>query len=140
MGFSRYWFITEDIPKREFNKFIKYAKIIIDININQGIKLKGRHNDDEPVITSEYITLNGVDEDGYETFVINRISSNNEWSSCKTQRKPYDKVVYELLFLAKYIFKDKYFKSMSGVGGNMYDTEYIKQIVDREENLKKLLK
>jgi len=49
-----------------------------------------------PIADENEIIFNGKGEDGHETFVLTREASG-EFEFCKTDHKPYDKVVVEVL-------------------------------------------
>lgn len=55
-------------------------------------------NDDEPLISTNEIIFNGIEDNGHETMVLDRNGSGFQF--CKTARKPYDRAVCCLLMIA----------------------------------------
>ncbi len=145
MGFTRYWTIKKEIPKRKFDKFIEYAKIVVVHNQTEGMKLGDFGGEDEPIFEKELLGLNGTGDEAHESFVIRRIPKicewdrkNDGWEFCKTNAKPYDRVVYELLYLARHIFGDKYFVFNGDDDGEVedgdtaYDITNLNKIINRD--------
>lgn len=100
MGFSHYW-RQKSIPTTEqwnaiandFNKLQAAALITTPFPIQ-------RKCDDAaaPVVTNEYISFNGIGEDGHETMMLEKYG--RDFNFCKTADKPYDRAVVALLILA----------------------------------------
>ena len=107
MGFTRYWTVKKELPQDKFDTFISNAKKVVEHHQKNGIELGDYGGEGEPIFENGTLALNGVGENGHESFVIER---KENWSFCKTALKPYDTVVYELLYLAKHIFGDEYFE------------------------------
>jgi hypothetical protein len=96
MGFTRYFEYFTDLDEDKFKEFSSTCRVIIE---NFGVPL-------EDVTIDDYqVRFNGVDEDGHENFSITR--HHPGFKFCKTQLKPYDKVVCGCLYVAKIIFGDK---------------------------------
>lgn len=55
--------------------------------------------DSKPVITQDVLSFNGISPDDYETFSLSR--KRKDFNFCKTQYRPYDKVVVAILMLAE---------------------------------------
>jgi len=108
MGFTRYWTIKKTIPHDKWDSFLKYANSIIEYSISDGIPLGDGSGEGSPEIDKDSIELNGVDEDSYESFSFKRVRKGNGWEFCKTAHKPYDRVVYELLYLASIVLGEEY--------------------------------
>ena len=102
MGYSNYWNWDGiknkedvDLLLKKVNKILKKHKDII----------RKEYNQDLPAVCSEKcILFNGIGDDGHETFYF-RLSG--DWNFCKTARKPYDEVVWEVLKAVKKLFPDK---------------------------------
>lgn len=58
--------------------------------------------DSKPVITQDVLSFNGIAPDDYETFSLNRMKE--DFNCCKTQYRPYDKVIVAILMLAEQCF------------------------------------
>jgi hypothetical protein len=52
-----------------------------------------------PEITDKHIVFNGTGDDGHETFIL--CFGQQEWSFCKTARKPYDVLVVTVLMFCE---------------------------------------
>lgn len=64
---------------------------------------------------SRGIFFNGVDEDGHEPFILERqLDQNNPFNFCKTNQKPYDKVVTACLIVLSFYMEDLVQISSSG--------------------------
>lgn len=146
MGFTRYWTIKRKIPQDKFNKFIDYAKIVVDYNTTQGIKLGDASGENVPEFNKELIALNGVGDDSHESFIIRRVPkickwdrSNDGWEFCKTNAKPYDRVVFELLYIAHQIFGDDYIEYNGDDDGDYeetpYDIKHLTKIINRDTKI-----
>lgn len=66
----------------------------------------------EPYVAMDRIEFNGIEEDGCETMVLDRLRSG--FSCCKTRRRPYDRVVIALLCLADYFAPEVWLISSDG--------------------------
>jgi len=93
MGYTHYWQHNLDFSEADWKSITDYAKSVIKTS---GIPLAGSHGvkGTKPEITDEDIWLNGVEKDSHETFYVAR---HRDSGFCKTERKPYDKVVVDIL-------------------------------------------
>ena len=102
-GYTHYWKgkFTDD----EWKEIINGTKQIIKKAEAKKIKIMGPDGTGKPVISSTEISFNGDEENGkdYETF---ELLKNGKSAFCKTNEKPYDKVVVSVLALAKEIHTD----------------------------------
>lgn len=112
MGYTHYFTTTgaslnkdqADGIIKSINKVFKQHKRIIQrefdnpapAQIETALNLSGK--------LAVGIFLNGIGEDGHETFAINTGAS--EWGFCKTARKPYDIVVCKVLLILKHYLGD----------------------------------
>ena len=55
------------------------------------------NNDERPICNDDLIRFNGIEDEGNETFLF--LNEMEEFSFCKTARKPYDVVVCECLIV-----------------------------------------
>lgn len=94
MGYTHYFETASHIKDEDWNDFCEICKKILQI---ADIPLAREFNLplEPPVITDKLVRFNGIDEDGHETFYIER--SYAGFGFCKTARKPYDKVVVTCL-------------------------------------------
>lgn len=97
MGYTHYWEKVKDFPDERFALFTQDVKRIIETT---DVPLRMEFDTDHPpLVTEEAIHLNGVEEDGHETFGIVRDIPGFDF--CKTNRKPYDVVVCACLIALK---------------------------------------
>ena len=97
MGYTRYWNRT-DKPLDE--DFVEFCKGVVEDCKRRGIRIRDGFGENEPVITTEKIWINGdadINSD-HETFYI---GSETGFEFCKTARKPYDYAVRKILSEAK---------------------------------------
>lgn len=119
MGYTNYWNLKTNIKKFD-SKFLEDAKKIID---DCGVELANYNGTagTSPTINETLISFNGVGDDSHETFYIN-LKEPEDFSFCKTARKPYDVVVKcFLMLLQKYGYLTKPFS----FDGNANEQEYI---------------
>ena len=96
MGFSHYWKTEKSFSRKQWTELSALAKKIfaatmIPIQFESDIS-------DPPIIDNDGIRFNGVDDDGHETFLLDRRIRSFDF--CKTARKPYDDVVIAVLIAA----------------------------------------
>lgn len=104
MGYTNYWNFKKNVTiNSNMNKRYELAKNEINdllnyVQMNNIVKIK---NDSDHLI----INFNGdpTTNNDHENFVLlDTLQENvNDWSFCKTARKPYDKVVISSLFILK---------------------------------------
>ena len=94
IGYTHFFEKAININDENWNGFCEICKKILQI---ADIPLAREFNLplEPPVITDKLVRFNGIDEDGHETFYIER--SYTGFGFCKTARKPYDKVVVACL-------------------------------------------
>ncbi len=148
MGFTRYWTLKKEIPQDKYKQLSNYSETIVNYEMSNGIKI-GRLDGDggEPEFTDEIIAFNGVGDDSHESFVIPRTPEGDGWDFCKTAIKPYDKVVYGILYLTYKFLGDEYF-SFSGDDGcdsenidddQAYDVSQIDKILNRDKKISEIV-
>ena len=97
MGYTHYWRnVGLVIDEASFADFVEDVKQISATAQEAGIGIVEEYTDNE-------IIINGVAENGHETFVFSRTPEPFEF--CKTNGKPYDIVVTAILIHAKKMFK-----------------------------------
>jgi len=111
MGYTHYWkSVGLVIDEASFVDFINDVKQISATAQEAGIGIVEDYTPDE-------IIINGIAENGHETFVFSRTPEPFEF--CKTNGKPYDMVVVAILIHAKKCFPSLKIKS----DGNWADLE-----------------
>jgi hypothetical protein len=100
--------------KAAWPQLVKDAETIIDA---AGVAVSGPTEDEDVVMPplaneKDGIYINGVGEEAYEPFVLNRV--NDGFPFCKTARREYDDVVTCILLRAK-LLAPKSFKLLSVV-------------------------
>lgn len=97
MGYTHYWrSVGLVLDEASFADFKEDVKKITETAQEAGIGLVEDYTDNE-------IIINGIAENGHETFVFSRTPEPFEF--CKTNGKPYDMVVVATLIHAKKMFK-----------------------------------
>ena len=110
MGYTNYHYQKESFTDGEWQNIQRYKKKIIQ-HFNY-IEIEEDTSDDDT------ISLNGVGENSHETFIISKekreldswekkdswivenYKENGAFRFCKTNRKPYDKIVWNILLVA----------------------------------------
>ena len=118
MGYTHYFNFKEDIKTFSEN-------VLKDINrISNDYKSIIRYESDsveKPLITTTEIHLNGIEDDGYETFILT--SNAIDFNFCKTAEKPYDLPVCEILLILKHYYKDNFDLRSDGFSISKQDFE-----------------
>ncbi len=104
MGYTHYWDHVDFTDKQ-------WAKIQVKaIKILEAAKASGLvlvWEDDRPSWPAEVsiacIRFNGLDDDGHETFMLERMAT--DFTFCKTARKPYDAAVVAMLIMVAEVSK-----------------------------------
>jgi len=118
MGYTHYF---------EHKKVSKdtWAKIVVDC-------VKVMHAIDttfEQEFTDKTITINGIGEEGHETFILERKGSDG-FTFCKTARKPYDLFVCACLLIYKHYSSNT--MDLSSDGFNKDGTEEDEWVAARD--------
>ena len=95
MGYTHYW-KSEGFTNEEWDQLTRGVKEIL---AKTDVPLAGDNGGGTPEITDSHVWLNGVGDDGHETFYLTDEPTKFEF--CKTAHKPYDEVVVAILKLAK---------------------------------------
>jgi hypothetical protein len=99
MGYTHYF----NHEKTTTEKWDVITNDIIKLIKNTDVPLansEGKLNT-KPEITNRYVSLNGVEENSHEQFVL-KIQGSNGFCFCKTANKPYDLIVCACLIIYKY--------------------------------------
>lgn len=97
MGYTNYWHCAKKC--KEFDPhFLEVVNKIIE---KSNVPLEGDSEPkSKPIISPTMIIFNGAEPDDYETFVLEANTEYDEFSFCKTARRPYDVVCKAVLLLA----------------------------------------
>jgi hypothetical protein len=125
MGYTHYFRMRSDLDQNIWNLFIKDVKEIIKMAEKDGISIvDGMGNPGtEPKIDSDFVILNGEQDEEYESLWISRKDSDRRQSHhkeeyvfgfCKTQYRPYDPVVVSILSSLKRYFPENVLISSDG--------------------------
>jgi hypothetical protein len=94
MGYTHYWINIQTINSEQWRDICAFAhKTIKEENV--PLLFEYDEPETEPDINEALIRFNGDDEDGHETFLLEREATDFQF--CKTSRKPYDVVVGKIL-------------------------------------------
>lgn len=118
MGYTHYQHQKREVSPEAWEKICDATRKIIE-EADAPLAFEYNEPDEEPLIDGECIRFNGIEDDGHETFVLNRRGSG--FSFCKTARKPYDIVVCAILIVAEH-FSDGAFDVSSD--GRMDEEEW----------------
>ena len=99
MGYTHYWTMKNKLSSDTIARMILFT--------NEAIRQFGKDNivngmgekDSKPQVTTDCITLNGLGDDSYETFLLNFKDPGD--NHCKTEQKPYDTLVVACLACAE---------------------------------------
>jgi len=102
MGYTHYWKQTRWVEVAEWRRILSEIRLIPKlatdepgVAIGDGMGAEGS----APIYGDDRILFNGIGQDGYEGFCVDRLTkrlppSSDDWTNCcKTGRKPYDPVV-----------------------------------------------
>ena len=91
MGYTHYW-RHSSFSDEEWDEICARARSILNAT---DVPLQWEYDVEQPPqVNHEAIRFNGVEDDGHETFYLEK---NSKGEFCKTARKPYDEVVVALL-------------------------------------------
>ena len=96
MGYTHYWKTEKAFSREQWTELSALAKKIFattKIPVQFGYDISN-----PPIIDNDGIRFNGVDNEGHETFLLDRRPAS--FVFCKTARKPYDQVVLAVLMAA----------------------------------------
>lgn len=99
MGYTHHWSNSTPIGDSEWDAITTRAREILTHAQDQlGIAISEEYDVNRiPVVNDTEIRFNGYADEGHETFYIGRDA--DDYSFCKTARKPYDTVVVAMLQL-----------------------------------------
>jgi len=99
MGYTHHWNNSRPIDDSEWEAITTRARQILRVAQDDlGIALSEEYDVNRmPIVSEKEIRFNGYADEGHETFMITRDA--DDYSFCKTARKPYDVVVVAMLQL-----------------------------------------
>ncbi len=103
MGYTHYWTKSRNFTDEEWLDIMKASAEIMSRTINTyNIPLAFEYDKptEKPLVSTELIRFNGIDEDGHETFYFDICA--NDFEFCKTARKDYDATVVAILIYIKH--------------------------------------
>jgi hypothetical protein len=113
MGYTHYVYRKPTLDTEAWSRYVSaIKKMYADPEVKKLIAEEYDAVDKPPIVDREIVKFNGLDQDGHETFYLERISrwpgdpreGGRSFQFCKTARKPYDKVVICALLAAKTAF------------------------------------
>jgi len=114
MGYTNYWYQHEDFTDEEWHKiqvFFHGLKMVY----GGGAYLKADHIINDETTSDSHVRFNGTKGQDYETFYLQKYADINldyegshpAFNFCKTNRNPYDAIVWALLSYARYVKGDR---------------------------------
>ena len=110
MGYTNYWYQHEDFTDEEWHKiqvFFHGLKMVY----GGGAYLKADHIINDETSSDSHVRFNGTKGQDYETFELKKSciydDHNVTFNFCKTNRNPYDGIVWALLSYARYVKGDR---------------------------------
>jgi hypothetical protein len=122
MGYTHYW------RKLKFSnagwKELRGLTETVMANLPTNVKIAWEYDSEDKAVevSAKCIRFNGVGEEGHETFMLERKSSDFEF--CKTNRKSYDLAVCSVLILASLLCESGQISS-DGIGDTYTDSEWV---------------
>ena len=118
MGYTQYVRQQRDFTEEEWEAILIASQEIVD---QVGVPIQYEYDDPSPpLFSTSRIHFNGVEEDGHETFALDRVKTSG-FDFCKTARKPYDLPVAAILLWVAYNYPDAI--HFSSDGSNEWDYE-----------------
>lgn len=99
MGYTHYWEIQKQLNVQDEDWLRFCLAVSADLWTHKDVIQREYNNSEPPLINQDQITFNGKDDNGHETFSLER--SSEGFHFCKTREKPYDRAVVNVLLLAK---------------------------------------
>ena len=117
MGYTNYWYQYRDFTDSEWIEIVDYFNTLMQKEEYRKLVDLGSVNKNEPIQQAKYedqeIYFDGGEGGSCETFVLNKHEPKPRYERdktyfnfCKTNRLPYDKVVWKLLKFIKLVVLD----------------------------------
>lgn len=134
MGYTHYWYRKRKIEESIMEKIVNDTyKVLSKLSIG----LVGDYQASVPIINTDIILFNGLNDDAHETCVFPRIfnpcdgikaiSNNLLFDCCKTANKPYDLAVTSFLIIAKHYLKDNLIVRSDGEISDWFEGQQVVQ-------------
>tara|TARA_B110000285_G_C14623935_1_gene380351 strand:+ start:106 stop:486 length:381 start_codon:yes stop_codon:yes gene_type:complete len=126
MGYTNYWYQHEDFTEEEWMK-IKIFYHGLNTVHGGGFLQGADHLMQDETSSGEHIQFNGAKGQDCETFELRKSciydDHNVAFNFCKTNRNPYDAMVWALLSYARYVKGDRSQFVVSNDDGEHYGKE-----------------
>ncbi len=113
MGYTHYWYQMRDATPDQWVAICEAAQKIV---AKSAVPVSREYDEknEQPFFGIDKIRLNGVGDDGHETFLFTRkkgrplvtVDDGSTFAFCKTAHKPYDIVVCAILVVAHHYAPD----------------------------------
>ena len=116
MGYTHYWKTTQPMTAYEWADICKSAityctRSSVPVHIETSLYMPAPYGKETKRIRSS-ISIEGIGEAGYETFVLYPYEEN--FACCKTGRRPYDEIIVAVLNRAAERCPEKFFWRSDG--------------------------
>ena len=98
MGYTHYWDVKKPFTAKNWLAFVKDAKKLIKTSSVHLAGPRGKTRT-KPILNISEVSFNGVEDDAHETCRLT--PGYTGFDFCKTAEKPYDKIVVDILMLAR---------------------------------------
>lgn len=106
MGYTHYWYRTNEFTDSQWTDFIAGVKTITE-RTSPKLVYESTEPRRKPRIDDVTVRFNGSGKEGHETFQIkNFVPTGDNFDFCKTARKPYDLAVTACLAYLDSIYPD----------------------------------
>lgn len=112
MGYTHYWEPNQPVEEALWGVICEKIQQLCVVAKKQGYRLAGPLGTGEPEFDEDSIAFNGVGDDSYETFALER--TNTRFNFCKTACRPYDAVVTAALCVVDTLTEGLYGVSSDG--------------------------
>lgn len=102
MGYTHYW-RSKGLTESEWESLVIHTERIIEAS-PVSVAEEFDSPDHPPLIMEDMIRLNGIGDDGCETFLLKK--GPTDFSFCKTHSRPYDEIVVAILIAAESVCKE----------------------------------
>jgi hypothetical protein len=96
MGYTNYLRQPKAFTDEQWKSFVHDVRTVLE---HSPVPLAGWNGEGEPDFEEDFISFNGVGEDAHETCRIDKRAV--DFSFCKTNQKPYDRMVVSIYKIAQ---------------------------------------
>jgi len=105
MGYTHYFSQERSFTNQEWLNICDMVRQVFDHCASHNIELLSEYDStNPPELTDKHIRFNGKEDEGHETFYINK-KHDLDFNFCKTARKPYDRAVCLVLLICDSVAK-----------------------------------